>query len=74
MPLKTRQMHLMLFDKRYTNIPLKSANYRKTNSIDRSPFNKSNKYDMSKIHITKGGANHGPFTVEEINAKLKVAS
>ncbi len=26
---------------------------------------------MSKIHITKGGANHGPFTVEEINAKLK---
>ena len=26
---------------------------------------------MSKIHVTKGGANHGPFTVEEINAKLK---
>ena len=26
---------------------------------------------MSKIHVTKAGANHGPFTVEEINAKLK---
>ena len=26
---------------------------------------------MSKIHVAKGGANHGPFTVEEINAKLK---
>lgn len=25
---------------------------------------------MSKIHVTKAGANHGPFTVEELNAKL----
>jgi hypothetical protein len=25
---------------------------------------------MSQIHVTKAGANHGPFTVEELNAKL----
>jgi len=25
---------------------------------------------MSTVHITKGGANHGPFTIEEINSKL----
>jgi hypothetical protein len=26
---------------------------------------------MNKIHITKDGTKHGPFTVEEVNAKLK---
>ena len=25
---------------------------------------------MSQIHVTKAGANHGPFTVEELNTKL----
>jgi len=33
-------------------------------------FTTINQTIMSKIHVTKAGANHGPFTVEELNAKL----